>query len=81
MIILNHIVSVETERRNYDSAIKDYEDLIFTKEKIENNLIEFNRNYGKFCDGKLLRLNVKEYYFKLTSNIAISLDNGIKRII
>ena len=77
--ILNHIVSVETERRNYDSAIKDYEDLIFTKEKIENNLIEFNRNYGKFCDGKLLRLNVKEYYFKLTSNIAISIDNGIKR--
>lgn len=77
--LLNHVLSVETGRRGIDSSIKDYESFVLTSENIEIGLKNFDRNYGEFSDGVYRRLEANELYYKITSNISISIDDGIKQ--
>ena len=75
--LLSHIVPVEYHRREFDSAIKNWDYFTMSSNDIKRNLEKFSRNYGEFCDGKKLRLYNSEYYFKFTANIVVSVDDGI----
>ena len=78
--LLSHVLSVETGRRGIDSSVKNYENIIITKDQIYDGISSFNRNYGEFCDGVARRLESETIYFKFTSNIPISVDDGIRRV-
>ena len=75
-----HMIAVENGRREKDSSIFDYEVFTLTNAKILELKEKFNRNIGTFIDGKHFKLNKSEYYFKFTTNIAISVDAGVKRL-
>lgn len=75
-----HIIPIENSKRERDASIFDYDVFTLTKDDIRKCKEKFDRNYGTFVDGKLLKLNKSEYYFKFTSNIVISVDAGIKKL-
>ncbi|MBR1818123.1 MAG: hypothetical protein IJ772_04665 [Bacilli bacterium] len=77
--LLSHIVPVEVFRRDLDSAIKNTDFFTLTSDDINACLAKFDRNYGEFCDGKKFRFINEDYYFKFTSNIVISYDDGIMK--
>lgn len=75
-----HIIPIENSRRERDSSIFDYEVFTLTEADILESKKKFNRNIGTFIDGKQFKINRSEYYFKFTTNIAISVDAGVKRL-
>jgi len=76
----NHIIPLDNAKREYESSIFDYEFFTLTNEDIVRCKEKFDRNYGTFSDGKIMKIDKDEYYFKFTTNIAISVDAGIKKL-
>ena len=76
----SHILPIENARRERESGVFDYEVFTLSSDDIDRYRNKFSRNYGSFIDGKMIKLDKSEFYFKFATNIAISVDAGIKRL-
>jgi hypothetical protein len=69
--VLEGMININETRRNIDASIEESRCVVFTPSMIEQSIAQFNYNVGRVSDGKLIRLDEKEVYFKITVNIGM----------
>jgi hypothetical protein len=73
--VLDGMININETRRNIDASIDESRCIVFTEAMINQSINQFNYNVGRVSDGKLIRLDETEIYFKVTINISM-IDKG-----
>jgi hypothetical protein len=69
--VLDGMININETRRNIDASIDESRCIILDSEDISKSLSQFPYNVGQVSDGKVIRLDEKEIYYKVTSNISM----------
>jgi hypothetical protein len=73
--VLDGMININETRRNIDASIDESRCIVLDSEAIAKSKELFNYNAGPVSDGKLIRLEEKEIYFKVTANISMIKEN------
>jgi hypothetical protein len=73
--VLDGMININETRRNIDASIDESRCIILDGEAIEKSLNQFSYNVGQVSDGKIIRLDEKEIYYKITTNISMLKDD------
>ncbi len=75
--LLSHIVPLLATKRGYDASTPHSESISWTPTNTAQNLSVFDRNQGRFIDGRIDRLNLIELFVKVHTRLSLARDNGV----